>query len=432
MSAQFAVPYVDTNIIPARNAGIGSLLLDLRQPHDGPPVLATAFAFIDVGVSRAMAATTLKSLLANDLGMEVSYVATEIPGAVPYAYVTLPGERAEQIRQYLSGMISSKGIMREVIDWHYVVDQMGKVSSIAYSYDHYGNEIWESYFMGRTFMVSGEKIEFQDPVLEKLLSPDVKRIEAVVDLETKQDKDPGQPAPSPDGYAFEMNPLEAGLAEFGIALHKTAIPQRINEMQNILFIGNVLNHYPQDEQARAFDRITVEMQEGDIVIVQADDIEMPCIEVFNVKGYGSGKTFERILWVNTAKLEVRKPPNDQGSWQQIQLKPVLERIVNRLLECLERKLIYPHWNQKEHKVFIHQNINLVFGTFFRALPVEKTLRIAIREALRKLPSQEGLNGIPIFKEDHEDAFGNPLTLGLNPIIPEEDFIYMKMASSIGK
>ena len=43
MKAQTAVPFVDTNIIPDRNAGIGSLLWDLQNSQDpdwdGPPLL---------------------------------------------------------------------------------------------------------------------------------------------------------------------------------------------------------------------------------------------------------------------------------------------------------------------------------------------------------------------------------------------------------
>src|SRR5512139_889092 len=139
MKAQTAVPFVDTNVIPDRNAGIGSLLWDLQNPQDsdrdGPPLLGPVFAFIDVGVSRAKVPIALKTLLARDLKMDVDYVATELLEAVPYANVTLLGDRAEKIRGYLSGMFSSKEITREVTDWHYVVDSKGKVSSVAYSYN---------------------------------------------------------------------------------------------------------------------------------------------------------------------------------------------------------------------------------------------------------------------------------------------------------
>src|SRR5512137_47721 len=108
MKTHTSVPFVDTNIIPDRNAGIGSLLRDLQNPQgperDGPPLLAPEFAFIDVGVSRAKVSTALKALLARDLGMDVEYVATELPEAVPYANVTLLGDRAKKIRGHLAGM----------------------------------------------------------------------------------------------------------------------------------------------------------------------------------------------------------------------------------------------------------------------------------------------------------------------------------------
>lgn len=434
MKAQKAIPFVDTNIIPDKNAGIGSLLLDLQgfqEPDpDGPPLLCPEFAFIDVGASRAKVSTTLKKLLARDLRMDVEYVATERLEVVPWANVILLGDRAEKIRGYLSGMISSKETIREVTDWHYVVDHKGKVASVAYSYNHYGNEVWEAYFMGRTFMVSGEKIEFFDPTLDDMLAPDVPKIEARIDLEMKRDSDPSQPGPSWDGYRMEKNPLEAGLAEFGITLQKADVPQRIEDRQNVLFLGNVLNHYPQDEQARELDRIASNMQEGDIVIVQVDEMEASSIEVLQVKGQGSQKTRERVRWINTSKLEVQKPAPGSGSWRQIHLKPGLERIVSRLIDCLGRTAISPEWSQKEHKVLIHQYISHVFRTFFRALPVEETLRIAIREALRRLPSEGGPKGIPVFKDDAKDAYGGALGLGPSPIVSEADLINM-MSSSRG-
>src|SRR5512139_3477439 len=288
MKAQTTVPFVDTTIIPDRNAGIGSLVWDLQNPQDpdrdGPPLLDPEFAFIDVGVSRAKVATALKTLLARDLKMDVHYVATELPEAVPYANVTLLGDRAEKIRGHLSRMSLSKETTYAVTDWHYVVDRTGKVSSVAYSYDHFGNEVWESYFMGRTFMSSGENVEFADPKLDEMLAPDVREIEARIDLERKRDRDPGQPGPSWDGYRMERNPLEAGLAEFGITLQMTDVPQRVKDRQNVLFLGNVLNHYPRDQQAREFDRIAANMEEGDIVIVQVDEVETSSIEVLRVKG----------------------------------------------------------------------------------------------------------------------------------------------------
>jgi hypothetical protein len=389
--------------------------------------LGPEFAFIDVGASRAKVATTLKTLLARDLRMDVKYVATERLEVVPYANVTLLGDRAEKIRGYLSGMISSTQTMREVTDWHYVVDRMGKVSSVAYSYNHYGNEVWEAYFMGRSFMVSGEKIEFLDPALDELLAPDLPKIEARIDLERKHDSDPSQTGPSWDGYRLEKNPLEAGLAEFGITLQKTDVPQGIKDRQNVLFLGNVLNHYPQDEQARELERIASNMQEGDIIIVQMDEAEVSSIEVLQVKGQGSKKTCERVRWINTSKLEVQKPARGSGSWRQIHLKPGLERIVSRLIDCLGKTVRSPEWSRKEHKVFIHQYISHVFRTFFRALPVEETLRIAIREALRRLPSEGGPKGIPVFKDDAKDAYGGALGLDTRPIVSEADLINMKMA-----
>src|SRR5512136_2901261 len=142
MKAQTAVPFVDTNIIPDRNTGIGSLLWDLQNPEDpdrdGPPLLDLEFAFIDVGVSRAKVSTALKTLLASDLKMAVEYVATERLEAVPYANVTLLGDRAEKIRGCLSTVFSSKGATCEVKDWHFVVDQQDQVSAIAYSYHLHG------------------------------------------------------------------------------------------------------------------------------------------------------------------------------------------------------------------------------------------------------------------------------------------------------
>jgi len=431
MKAQTAVPFVDTNIIPDRNAGIGCLLWDLQIPQDpdqdGPPLLDPEFAFIDVGVSRAKVSTALKTLLASDLKMDVDYVATELLEAVPYANVTLLGDRAEKIRGYLSGMISSKETTREVTDWHFVVDREGNVSSVAYSYNHYGNEVWEAYFMGRPFLYSGERVEFSDPELDEMLAPDVVKIEARIDLERKRDSDPSQPGPSWDGYGMGKNPLEAGLAEFGITLQKTDVPQRIKDRQNVLFLGNVLNQYPEDEQALELDRIAANMQDGDIVIIQTDDVETPSIEVLHVKGQGAHKTRERVRWINTKTLEVQKPVRSPGSWRQISMELGVKRMVSRLIECLGRKVSSPEWSQEDHKVLVHQYISHVFKTFFRALPVEETLRIAIREALRRLPSEGGPKGIPVFKGDATDAYGGVLGSDPSPIVSEADFINMKMA-----
>lgn len=428
MKAQTAVPFVDTNIIPDRNVGIGSLLWDLQNPQDpdrdGPPLLDPEFAFIDVGVSRAKVATALKTLLASDLKMDVDYVATERVEAVPYANVTVLGDRGEKIRGCLSGMISSKGARREVTDWQCVVDWKGKVSSVTYSYDLHGNDVWESYFMGRAFMHSGEHVEFSDPKLDEMLAPDVQKIEAGIEAEWKRDSDPSQPGPSWDGYRMEKDPMETGLAEFGITLQKTDIPQRIKDRQNVLFLGNVLNHYPQHEQARELARIAANMQERDIVIVQVDDMETCYIEVLHVKGQGNQKTRERVRWINTKTLEVHKPARGPGSWRRICVKPELERMVSRLIDCVGRKVGSPDWSQRDHKVLVHQYISHVFRTFFRASPVEEILRIAIREALRRLPSEEGPKGIPVFKDDARDAYGGALGLDPRPIVSEADLIHL--------
>ncbi|HEX9136789.1 MAG TPA: hypothetical protein VF905_07565, partial [Nitrospirota bacterium] len=290
---------------------------------------------------------------------------------------------------------------------------------IAYSYNHYGNEVWEPYFMGRVFMFSGEKIEFSDPRLDEMLAPDVQKIEAMID--------PSQLAPSCDGYTIERNPLEAGLAEFGITLQKTDVPQRIKDRQNVLFLGNVLNHYPQDEQARELDKIAANMEEGDIVIIQTDDVETPSIEVLHVRMQGAQKTRERVRWINTRKLEVQKPVRGPGSWRQISMEPGVKRMVSRLIDCLGRKVSSPEWSQEDHKVLVRQYISHVFATHFRALPVEETLRIAIREALRRLPSEGGPKGIPVFKDDAKDAYGGALGLDPSPIVSETDLMNMKMA-----
>jgi hypothetical protein len=433
MNAQTGTPFIDTTIIPDRNAGIGSLLLDLQNPLDsdkaGLPLLGPEFAFIDVGVSLARVSVALKMLLARDLKMKVDYVATELPEIVPYATVTTEGDREEKIRKYLSGMISPGETRRKVMDWHYAIDQLGKVSSIAYSYNHFGNEVWESYFMGRAFMISGEKIEFRDTALDEIMVSDINKIEEKIGQEMKRNGHPGQTGPLWDGYRIKMNPLEAGLAEFGISLQKTAVPQRIGGRQNVLYLGNVLNHYPKEEQANEFDRFTANMLEGDIVIVQSDEMETASIEVLRVKGHGNRKTLQRVRWIDSGKLEVRKPVTGTGSWQQINLKPVLELIVSRLTDCLARKLSSPEWHQENHKLLVRQFIFQIFGTFFRALPVEETLRIAIREALRRLPSGGALKGIPVFGNDTKDAYGGGLGSDPDPVVSETDLINMNMATA---
>ncbi len=429
MKAQLEIPFVDTTIIPDRNAGIGSLLWDLQNTHDHdePPLLGPVFAFIDVGASCARVAIALKTLLTTDLRMEVDYAATELAEVVPYATVTPEGDSAEKMYNYLSGMITTNRTRREVLDWHYVIDGNGKVASIAYSYNHFGNEVWESYFMGRAFMISGEKVEFRDPALDEIMIQDIKKIEEKIDQERKRNDHPGQTGPSWNGYRIKMNPLAVGLDEFGISLQKTDVPQRIENRQNVLYLGNVLNHYPQEERASELEKITTNMQEGDIVIVQSDEIETASIEVLKVNGQGIRKTLDRVRWINSGKLEVSKPLPGRESWQQIHLKPALELIVSRLNDCLRRKLRSPEWNHEDHKLLVRQFIYQIFGTFFRAMPVEETLRIAIREALRRLPSGGDLKGIPVFQDDEKDAFGGALGLDRSPIVSEEDIINMKIS-----
>ncbi len=432
MKAQNEVPFVNTAIIPDRNAGIGSLLLDLQCPQDpemdGLPLLGPEFAFIDVGPSFARVSTALKTLLAKDLRMNVEYVATELPEMVPYATVTTEGNREDKIRKYLSGMISPGETRRKVIDWHYVIDLNGKVSSIAYSYNHYGNEVWESYFMGRAFRISGEKVEFRDPGLDEIMARDIKVIEEKIGQERKRNVHQSQTGLLWNGFRMEKNPLEAGLGKSGISLQKTDVPQRIRDMQNVLYLGNVLNHYPMDEQARELETIAANMLEGDIVIVQSDEMETASIEVLKVKGNRIRKTLERVSWINSGKLEVRKPVPGTKSWQQINLKPILEQIVILLTDSLGRKLNSPEWNQENHKLLVRQFIIQIFGTFFRALPVEETLRIAIREALRRLPSGGGLKAIPVFRDDATDAYGGALRLNPNPLVTEIDLLNMMMVT----
>jgi hypothetical protein len=326
-------------------------------------------------------------------------------------------------------MITTGQATREVTDWNYVINLKGKVSSVAYSYNHVGNEVWESYFMGRPFMMSGDKIEFFDPELNAMLATDVQNIEAIIDLERKRESDPGQPVPSMDGCIIKKNPLEAGLAEFGITLQKTDVPQRIKGKQYVLFLGNVLNHYPVEVQTRELGRIVANMHSGDIIIIQAVQMERPYIEVFYVKEQGARKSPERVRWINTSKLEVHYPDHRPDSWRQVHLKPVLDRIRSHLIDCLGRKEISPDWSLEKHQIIVNQYINLVFATFFRALPVEKTLRIAIREALRRLPSYLGPKGFPVFRDDEKDARGGALGLNPEPIVSDADLIKMMMASA---
>lgn len=424
MEAPTALPIVDTSIIPDRNAGIGSLLLDLqdsRDPdRDEQPLLGPAFAFIDVGVSRAKVATTLKALLARELGMDVDYAATERLEAVPYANVVPLGEKGAEIRGCLSRMISSTGATREVRDWHCVVDRQGKVSSVAYSYELHGNEVWESYFMGRAFLVSGERVEFADPALDAMLAPDVREIEARIDRERRRDGDPGLPGPSWDGYRLEKAPLEAGLAECGIVLHRTDVPPRTGGRQNVLFLGNVLNQHPQDDRARELDRISANMKEGDIVVVQADEAEASSIEVLRVRGRPDRTTRERVRWIDTRTLEVLAPVRGTGSWRRTPVKPELERLVSGVIDCLRRKAGPPECGHEGHEVLVRRYLRHVFVTYFRASPVEEVLRVAVREALRRLPSGAVPTGIPVFTGDLQDAHGGALRSDPSPIVSEAD------------
>jgi Fe/S biogenesis protein NfuA len=224
---------------------------------------------------------------------------------------------------------------------------------------------------------------------------------------------------------LDKNPLEAGLAKFGITLQKVDVPQRIKGRQNVLFLGNVLNHYRQEEQARELDRIAANMAEGDIVIVQMDEPEMCSIEVLHVNGQEDPKARERVRWINTRTLEVQKLVRGSGSWRQIHLKPAVDRGMRRLMECLGLKLNSPEWSQEAHKALVHRHINHVFRTFFRAWPVEEIFRIAIREAVRRLPSEGGPKGIPVFEDDATDAYGGALGLDPSPLVSEADFVSLR-------
>jgi hypothetical protein len=431
MKAHAAVPFVDTNVVPDRNAGIGSLLWDLQNPRDAdrdePPLLKPAFAFIDVGVSRAKVATALKTLLAGDFGMDVQYVATERPEAVPLAHITPLGDRADTIRARLSAMISSRGAARQVKDWHCVVDRQGKLSSVAYSYDLHGNEVWESYFMGRPFMYSGERVEFADPSLDEQLDPEVFRIETWVGLERNANIDLARTTAAANGYRVEKNPLEAGLAESGIALQQTDVPQRVPGRQNVLFLANVLSHYPEDEQAAEFARITADMEAGDLVIVQTDGTETPTIDVLHVNGRGNEKACERVRWINTKTLDVQASVRGSSTWQRTCLAPGVAYTVRRVIDGLGTRVNSPEWGHDDHKVLVRQRISHVLKTFFRAVPAEQTLRIAIREAVRRVPSEGGPTGIPVFDGDATDAYGGALGPDPTPIVSEADLIDLGLA-----
>lgn len=424
MEASTALPFVDTNIIPDRNAGIGSLLLDLqdsRDPDRGEqPLLSPAFAFVDVGVSRAKVATTLKTLLTTELGMDVDYAATERLEAVPCANVVPLGEKWARVRGCLSRMISSKGATREVRDWHCVVGRQGKVSSVAYAYDLHGNEVWESYFMGRAFLVSGERVEFTDPALDEMLAPDVREIEARIERERRREGDPGLPGRSWDGYRLVKAPLEAGLAEFGIVLHTTDVPPRTRDRQNVLFLGNVVNQHPQDDRARELDRVSANVEEGDLVIVQADEAEASSIEVLRVRGRAGQATRERVRWIDTRKLEVLTPVRGSGTWRRTAVRPELERVAGLLVGCLGRKVRSPGRSREDGEVLVRRYLRHVFATYFRASPIEAVLRVAVREAVRRLPSDGFPTGIPVFAGDRRDARGGAVRSDPSPLVSEAD------------
>ncbi|BCS32054.1 hypothetical protein TBR22_A12590 [Luteitalea sp. TBR-22] len=380
MTAHTTVPFVDTNIIPDRNVGIGSLLWDLQHPGDAgrdePPLLGPAFAFIDVGVSRAQVAVALKTLLADDFAMDVEYVATERPEAVPAASVWLVGEPGETVRRSVARMISTTQTARDVDDWYFVVDREGTVASVTYCYELHGNEVWEAYFMGRPFMHEGERVAFSDPELDALLAADVMRIEAGMARE-QQAHALRRPAPSWEGYRVQWNPLQKGLAECGIVLQATDVPRRVPGRQNVLFLGNVLNHYPRDERARHFERITADMHEDDLIVVQMDGIETPSIDVFHLARHGGGVRRERVRWINTRTLEVRRRAPDSRAWQLLHLEPEVRQLVRRLVEDFCR-------SHGVGEADVHGRISHVLRTFFRAAPVDATRRIAIQEAARRL------------------------------------------------
>jgi hypothetical protein len=171
------------------------------------------------------------------------------------------------------------------------------------------------------------------------------------------------------------------------------------------------------------------MEERDLVIVQEDEVKASFIDVFQVKGRDAGKTCERVRWIDTRKLEVRQPGREPGSWRQIRVTPEVDRIAGRLVDCLAEKVSSPDWRRPEHRALLRQNISQVFRTFFRALPVEEILRIAIREALRRLPYEGGPKGIPVFEGDAEDAYGGALGPDPSPIVSEADLMHLGLGTS---
>ncbi len=417
------VPIVDTNVIPDRNAGIATLLLDL-QSHaspepDGQPLLANEFGLIDVGVSRATVAGPLKALLSQDLQMNVLYVATERPEAVPYAYVFHHGEYAGKIRSGLSRMISTKSASREVEAWHYAVDSHGKISSIGYSYRLYGNEVWESYFMGQAFLYGGERIAYADPDLDLMLATEVRKIEAMMSGKKMRDSHSGHLLTELGEYRIEIDPLEKGLKALGIQLQRTAIPNRIDGKQNVLFLGNVLNHYPKSEQIHELERVTSTMEEGDLIILQMDGLHPSFIEVSRIKKEGGQRKRERVRWIDTSRLELYKPDHGSDRWQKIDIKPMVQHMVTRFMECLDRQVTLAACQQSNYRVLCHQIVSHVFSTFFRTPPSARIMRIAIREALRRLPTEDGPKGLQSINTDvyrvFEEAFGIQRNLDVSEV-----------------
>jgi hypothetical protein len=157
-------------------------------------------------------------------------------------------------------------------------------------------------------------------------------------------------------------------------------------------------------------------------------IPQTTIEVLHVTGQGAEKTRDRVRWIDTKTLEVLQSVRGPGSWRQIDMKPALAGMASRLNDCLGRRVHSPDWRQ-DHRVLSHQYISLVFRAFFRALPVEETLRVTIREALRRLPSDGGLRRIPVFKGEAEDAYGGEVGLDTSPIVTEADLVLLGLSNT---
>ena len=160
------------------------------------------------------------------------------------------------------------------------------------------------------------------------------------------------------------------------------------------------------------------------MIVQVDEVQASSIEVLQVKGRRPRKTSARVRWIDTQKLEIQQPGRGPGSWRQIRVRPKVDRMVSRLVDCLGEKVSSPAWSREEHRALVRQGISHVFRTFFRALPVAATLRIAVREALRRLPREAVPKGMPVFKDDAMDAYGGALGPDTSPVVSEADFIHL--------